>query len=205
MARYLEIAAERPRGLNWTVMNLADNFKPHSGVSDGDATNIPLPYNDNEFDGIYSEHFIEHLYKYQGINFFVDCLRILKPGGTIRTVWPPYEFVEKLVGGEDLTEQEKAFVEHYYDFYIVREKFSPPGNNHRSKREQCALGLLHQKGQHLYLWSKIEMIMTLKSLGFSSVKEKSYMQSGVMDFNNIDTPGNIRALHSAVVEAEKPW
>ena len=49
------------------------------------------------------------------------------------------------------------------------------------------------------------MIMTLKSLGFSSVKEKSYMQSGVMDFNNIDTPGNIRALHSAVVEAEKPW
>ena len=50
MARYLEIAAENPRGLNWTVMNLADNFKPHSGVSDGDATNIPMPYNDNEFD-----------------------------------------------------------------------------------------------------------------------------------------------------------
>ena len=205
MARYLEIAAERPRGLNWTVMNLADNFKAHSGVSDGDATNIPLPYNDNEFDGIYSEHFIEHLYKYQGINFFVDCLRILKPGGTIRTVWPPYEFVEKLVGGDDLTEQEKAFVEHYYDLYVVKEKFSPPGNSHRSKREQCALGLLHQKGQHLYLWSKIEMIMTLKSLGFSSVKEKPYMNSGVMDFNQIDTPGTIRALHSAVVEAEKPW
>ena len=49
------------------------------------------------------------------------------------------------------------------------------------------------------------MIMTLKSLGFVSVKEKPYMQSSVMDFNNIDTPGHIRALHSAVVEAEKPW
>ena len=47
--------------------------------------------------------------------------------------------------------------------------------------------------------------MTLKSLGFSSVKEKPYMNSGVMDFNQIDTPGTIRALHSAVVEAEKPW
>ncbi len=205
MARYLEIAAENPRGLNWTVMNLADNFKPHSGVSDGDATNIPMPYNDNEFDGIYSEHFIEHLYKYQGINFFVDCLRMLKPGGTIRTVWPPYEFVEKLVSGEQLNEQEKAFVEHYYNFYVVKEKFSPPNNGHRSKREQCALGLLHQKGQHLYIWSIIEMIETLKSLGFVSVKQKPYMQSGVMDFNNIDTPGQVRALHSAVVEAEKPW
>ena len=60
-------------------------------------------------------------------------------------------------------------------------------------------------GEHLYVWSKIEMIMTLKSLGFVSVKEKPYMQSSVMDFNNIDTPGHIRALHSAVVEAEKPW
>ena len=25
------------------------------------------------------------------------------------------------------------------------------------------------------------------------------------DFKNIDTPGKIRALHSAVVEATKPW
>ena len=32
-----------------------------------------------------------------------------------------------------------------------------------------------------------------------------YMKSGVKDFNNIDTPGQIRMLHSAVIEASKPW
>ena len=197
MARYLEIAAERPRGLNWTVMNLAT----HSGVAKGDATNLPLPYSDNEFNGVYSEHFIEHMYKYQGINFFKEVKRILQPGGVIRTVWPPYEFVERLVSGEKLNEQETNFVEHYYNFYVVKEKFSPPGNDHRSKREQCALGLLHQKGQHLYIWSKAEMIDTLKSLGFSDVKEHNYRSSRISDFNNIDTAGVIRALHSAVVEA----
>ncbi len=201
MATYLEIAAEKPRGFNWTVMNLAT----HTGVNSGDATNLPLPYSNEDFNGIYSEHFIEHLYKYQGINFFKECFRILKPGGTIRTVWPPYEFVEKLVSDEELNDQEKAFVEHYYNFYVVREKFSPPGNGHRSKREQCALGLLHQKGQHLCVWSKVEMKNVLESLGYRNVREHDYQDSGIPDFKNIDTPGQIRALHSAVIEASKPW
>lgn len=201
MAKFLEIAAEKPRGLTWEVMNLA----VHDGVARGDATNLPLPYNDNEFFGVYSEHFIEHLYKYQGINFFKDVMRILKPGGTVRTVWPPYEFVETLVSDDELTPEQNAFVEHYYNFYIVREQFSPPGNTHRSKREQCALGLLYQKGQHLYVWPRTEMMEMLKELGYMNVKLYPYQQSGVPEFNNIDTPGQIRALHSAVVEATKPW
>ena len=201
MAKFLEIAAENPRGLTWEVMNLAT----HSGVEKGDATNLPLPYGDNEFFGVYSEHFIEHVYKYQGINLFKDVLRILKPGGVVRTVWPPYEFVDLLVSEEELTPDQQMFVEHYYNFYIVKEKFSPPGNSHRSKREQCALGLLYQKGQHLYIWSKIEMMNMLKELGYTNVKLMNYQDSSVVDFKNIDTPGKIRALHSAVVEASKPW
>lgn len=201
MAKFLEIAAENPRGLTWEVMNLAT----HTGVQKGDATNLPLPYSDNQFFGVYSEHFIEHIYKYQGINFFKDVMRILKPGGVVRTVWPPYEFVDLLVSEEELTPDQQMFVEHYYNFYIVKEKFSPPGNSHRSKREQCALGLLYQKGQHLYVWSKIEMMNMLKDLGYTNVKLMNYQDSTVADFKNIDTPGQIRALHSAVVEASKPW
>jgi ubiquinone/menaquinone biosynthesis C-methylase UbiE len=149
---------------------------------------------DNQFDGIYSEHFIEHMHKYQGINFFKEAHRILKTGGVIRTVWPPYEFVQKLVSGEELTADEKEFVEHYHAFYVVKHKFAAPGNGHRSKREQCALGLLHQHGEHLY---------TLKELGFRSVKQCKYMESTIPDFKGIDTPGKIRALHSAVIEAKK--
>ena len=34
MGKFLEVAAERPRGLNWEVMNLAT----HTGVVKGDAT-----------------------------------------------------------------------------------------------------------------------------------------------------------------------
>lgn len=199
MGQFLEIAADRPRGLNWTVVNLQDR----SGVDNLDLTNLPTPYMDNQFDGIYSEHFIEHMHKYQGINFFKEALRILKPGGTIRTVWPPYEFVQKLVSDEELTADEEEFVKHYHAVYVVKHKFAAPGNGHRSKREQCALGLLHQHGEHLYIWGIQEMIDTLKELGFRMVKQYKYMESSVPDFKGIDTPGKIRALHSAVIEAKK--
>ena len=199
MGQFLEIAADRPRGLNWTVVNL----QKRDGVDNLNLTNLPTPYSDNQFDGIYSEHFIEHMHKYQGINFFKEAKRILKPFGTIRTVWPPYEFVEKLVSNEDLTADEKEFVEHYHAFYVVKHKFAAPGNSHRSKREQCALGLLHQHGEHLYIWGIQEMVDTLKEIGFKSVKVCEYQKSTVPDFNGIDTPGKIRALHSAVIEAKK--
>lgn len=199
MGQFLEIAADRPRGLNWTVVNL----QKRDGVDNLDLTNLPTPYSDNQFDGIYSEHFIEHMHKYQGINFFKEAKRILKPFGTIRTVWPPYEFVEKLVSGDELTADEKEFVEHYHAFYVVKHKFAAPGNSHRSKREQCALGLLHQHGEHLYIWGIQEMVDTLKEIGFKSVKVCEYQKSTVPDFNGIDTPGKIRALHSAVIEAKK--
>ena len=201
MAQFLEVAAEKTRGLNWTSTNLAT----HSGVDRVDWSFLPTKYADNSFDGIYSEHFIEHLYKYQGINYFKECMRILKPGGTVRTVWPPYEFVEKLTSGEELTKDEEHFVAAYHQFYVVQHKFAGKGHAKRSLREQCAIGLLHQQGQHLYVWPEKEMKEMLSDLGFKKVQSYQYMKSGVMEFNNIDTPGMIRKLHSAVVEATKPW
>ena len=114
MATYLEIAAEKPRGLNWSVVNLAD----HDGVESQDLTDLPTTFLDEEFNGIYSEHFIEHLYKYQGINFFKEAYRIMKPGGTIRTVWPSQEIVEWLVDPRiDLSDNE--FVKFYFDKYVI--------------------------------------------------------------------------------------
>ena len=75
----------------------------------------------------------------------------------------------------------------------------------KSIREQCAHGLLWQNGEHLYVWYESELIETLKELGFIMVKKHKYQESRMLDFTNIDTQGKIRALHSAVVEAQKPW
>ena len=201
MYKYLEVAAAKRRGKDWLgVRDVAMD-----GCQKYDMTNLPMKgVPDQSLEGIYSEHFIEHLFKYQGINYFKEAYRILKPGGVIRTVWPPYEFVEKLVSDEPLSEKEQLFVNHYYPFYVQRHNFAPKGSEHKSKREQCALGLLYQNGEHLYVWPKKEFIEVCKDIGFTKVEEKLYGVSDVQALNNIETPCQIRAAHSAIVEATKP-
>ena len=115
--------------------------------------------------------------------------------------YPKYEIIEWLVGPEDLTND--TFVNHYYQVYVKKHKFPEEGNEHRRPQEQVALGLLHQGGEHKYLWGEAEMITTLKDLGFSSVQTWPYGVSGRADFNGIEKPDIIRSAHSGVVEATK--
>ena len=49
------------------------------------------------------------------------------------------------------------------------------------------------------------MMNMLNEIGYTNVKLMNYQNSSLHDFKNIDTPGKIRALHSAVIEASKPW
>tara|TARA_R110002153_G_scaffold9596_9_gene39417 strand:+ start:51 stop:665 length:615 start_codon:yes stop_codon:yes gene_type:complete len=204
MARYLEIAAGAKRGINWDAFrDVADVEK---GVEKYDMRQLPMRgISDNTYDGAYNEHFIEHLHKEEGIAFLKEMFRVLKPGGTLRTVWPPREFVDKLLGESALTEDEEFFCAAYHNFYVVKHGFCPPEYRKESIRVQCGQALLWQEGEHLYVWPRAELIDTMRDLGFIIVKAHKYMDSRVNDFKNIDTKGKIRALHSAVVEAQKPW
>jgi ubiquinone/menaquinone biosynthesis C-methylase UbiE len=198
--KYLEIAPNKIRGLNWDGVRDV----PAPGCMVYDMRKLPMRgVMDNEYNAVYNEHFIEHLEKDEGINFFIEMLRIMKPGGIVRTVWPSMDFVDFLRSNQDLTDH--PFVQGYYNFYVVKHKFAPAGNEHKSLQEQCALGLLYQNGEHKHLWYKSEMVDTLIELGYEDIKEMPYGKSGVRDFNGIDTPGQIRILHSTVLEATKPW
>lgn len=200
--RFLEIAASRKRGLNWdAVRDVAD---PANGVEKYDLTDLPMRgVQDETYNGVYSEHFIEHLTKEEGINFFKEMFRIMKPGGVIRSIWPPMEFVDWLRQDEDLDNH--PWVKHYYNFYIVKHKFAPKGTEFLRMQDQCAEGIMWQGGEHKHIWRKKELVDCLKELGYNNVREYKYQQSGLPAFNNIDTPGQIRAFHSAVIEASKPW
>ena len=160
---------------------------------------------DNTYDGAYNEHFIEHLHKDEGIAFLKEMYRVLKPGGTLRIIWPPREFIDKLLGEWTLTPDEEFFCAAYHNFYVVKHGFCPPEYRDRSIREQCGRALLWQNGEHLYVWGKQELVETLADVGFKSIAKPAYQQSRIADFKGIDTKGKIRALHSAVLEAKKPW
>jgi SAM-dependent methyltransferase len=49
---------------------------------------FPLPFADETFQGVYSEHCVEHLYPTHAQALFRQALRVLKPGGVFRLITP---------------------------------------------------------------------------------------------------------------------
>ncbi len=47
-----------------------------------------LPYPDHTFDGTYSSHTVEHLYRTEALRMLKECYRVTKPGGVCRTLVP---------------------------------------------------------------------------------------------------------------------
>ncbi|MGE5197896.1 MAG: class I SAM-dependent methyltransferase, partial [Deltaproteobacteria bacterium] len=55
-----------------------------------------LPFKSESVDYIYSSHFVEHLMRYQALDLFNECKRILKPEGVMRISVPDLKiFTEK--------------------------------------------------------------------------------------------------------------
>jgi SAM-dependent methyltransferase len=48
----------------------------------------PLPYDDNSFDGAFSEHTLEHMYPADAMTLLAEVARVLKPGAVFRCSVP---------------------------------------------------------------------------------------------------------------------
>jgi SAM-dependent methyltransferase len=196
--KYLEIAPHIKRGDEWDSIRDIKLFEEQIVY---DLRNLPINgIADNTYDAIYNEHFIEHLEKDEGIEFLKEMYRILKPGGTLRTVWPAMDFVDFL--RSDKCHTDNRFVRLYLQ--QANNDWAPEGIAHHSNQEQCALTLLYQNGDHKYLWYKDELINTCISLGYENVKQQLYNESEIIGLNGIDTDSVLRRMHSTVVESSKP-
>lgn len=65
-----------------------------------------LPFENNSVDGIYSEHFIEHINQGDGCFFFRECRRILRPGASMRVATPDLDGIVEFftMGGSNSAE-----------------------------------------------------------------------------------------------------
>ncbi len=72
--------------------NILKGFENHD--SDLDISKR-LPYADNSVSYVFCEHCVEHITHIEALGFFRECLRILKPGGTLRVCIPVLESLNR--------------------------------------------------------------------------------------------------------------
>lgn len=205
--KFLEIAGSYNRGPEWDIIR--DIPIKGKGIIH-DMRILPIPgIEDNSYNGAFNEHFIEHLTKEEGIAFFKEMYRVLKPGAVIRTIWPSMDFVDYLQSDNNL--EFHPYVDKYYKVMIMNGRvFDHPyykdvidveKTKSMTPQRQVATRLLYQEGEHKHLWYKQELIETLREIGFVDVREHTYFESRFDKFNNIDSKQGLRIYESAIVEA----
>lgn len=114
-----------------------------------------LPFPDDSVDGIFSEHVFEHIPLEAGVALMVECARVLKPGGIMRTGVPN--------GGALL----EAYADPAPDDFIARTR---PGRPTR----MLAVQELFYWHRHVAMFDFETLEMALRLAGLNEVAERSF-------------------------------
>lgn len=166
---------------NQSFVNLDYNWTPEIDIC-WDLNNGTLPFKDNSFIGIFSEHCFEHISLEKFKMNMLDVYRILKPNGTLRLIMPDGEL--------------------YLDIYQKRKQ----GSNQKMPYEHGYISPMHRingifrSHGHLFIYDFETLNIILKEIGFKNVVKEAYL-SGRDKNLLIDTES--RAIESLYVEAVK--
>ncbi len=136
-----------------------------------------LPFHDNSFTGVFSEHTIEHLYPSEACNLIKEVFRILKKDGIFRIVVPD--------------------LKKYIDYYIDNENNSLD-KNFSSGCE--AIWNISQNFEHKSLWDAEWLKINLEKSGFSNCKIQSFKKG---DIEELLLDKESRKNESLYIEARK--
>jgi len=132
-----------------------------------------IPLTDGLADFVYSSHFLEHLFKQDGLRLLSECHRVLKPGGTVRICVPDLAYAVSLYsqGEKERMLEDYFFVEHKGSFLA----------------------------RHKYMYDFQLLKALLNKAGFSQVVRCEYHQGKTPDIDKLDN----RAEETLFVEAIK--
>jgi predicted SAM-dependent methyltransferase len=141
----------------------------------------PLNCNDSVFEGVFSEHVLEHLFIDEARALLSELFRVMKQGAVIRISVPDLGKYLKFCAGE-LEDHTETFTEKF------------------SRRAQ-AIGNLTQNYLHRSVWDYEELKFCLEQVGFEQVERKAF---GVSRDPKLCLDQEERAWESLYVEALKP-
>ena len=142
-----------------------------------------LPFPDSSFDGVFSEHVLEHFTEEDGLRLATEAARVLRPGGVFRVVVPDGEFILRSYF-EDPEE-------------LVRYRGGSPSET----AMQMVNSFFRQRYEHQFIYDWPTLKRLLEQAGFGEVVRSAYGESGAHIGLQIDDEKYIR--ESLYVEARK--
>jgi predicted SAM-dependent methyltransferase len=154
------------------------------------------PFEDESFDWVYSEHFIEHVSPADGIAWLAEMCRLLRPGGLVRVTTPSLAtFVNAYVDPRD----------PFYGAYRKDlAKTRPFQEREVPDRRGWMMNNLFYGWQHRWIYDFEELTHALVAAGFDpgTVVEREFAAGSVSEVAALDGPG--RASTTIYVEARRP-
>ncbi|NTS66803.1 methyltransferase domain-containing protein [Sphingomonas sp. HHU CXW] len=136
-----------------------------------------LPYADNSFEGIYSEHTLEHMYPSEALLVIAEAARVLKPGGVFRVSVPNLARFIAFYNGEEVSEEFKMF------------------------DSGCeAMWNLCQNHHHRSVWDAAMLKKQMLAAGFSAATERGFREGADQ---RLLVDQDFRAWESLYVEGTK--
>lgn len=143
----------------------------------------PLPFEDSRFEGVFSEHMLEHLTMREAARFLRECHRVLKHRGAIRVIVPDGElYIRNYLNDRNWMMRRRP----YRNFHTPMEVIN----------EVARHGLHHQ---YMYDFETLEL--RLAEAGFGSIRRCAFQQGAGPQELLIDS--ETRAFESLYVEATR--
>jgi SAM-dependent methyltransferase len=177
-----------------------------------------LLFDDNVFDVIYHSHFITHLDRDMALYATCECLRTLKPGGTIRVVVPDLRQIvnlynEATAGMEnndnDSVKKHEYAVNELFELMVRRDAFgTTKQNTFVRKIEHLIRSGIDTRGElRRWHYDKYSMAAMLKNAGFRDACAVDAAKSRIEGWNvfglDLNEDGVIYKHGSLYMEAVK--
>lgn len=156
-----------------------------------------LPFADNSFQFVYSEHLIEHLEYVEGARMLAECHRILAPGGKIRISTPDLDFLLGLQA-ESRSKLEDGYIRWSVEEHVAEAPIQDPA---------FVINNFFRDWGHRFIHSKNSLNYALTQAGFVRVTPCRIGTSDSPDLCGLENVGRMPdgylELESLVLEAEK--
>ncbi|MEM9024108.1 MAG: methyltransferase domain-containing protein [Bacteroidota bacterium] len=198
--RKLQLGADQhvlPGWLNTDLMEQDTTYPPEMVKLDARKS---LPFPDQSFDRVFSEHMIEHINYHDGRNLLRECHRILKPGGIIRLATPDLKVLLDLYQAESRTPIQEKYVR------FITDRFLPGIHDYQGI---FVLNNAFYNWGHRFLYDRHTLTALLRECGFDRFQYPLTLESDVLDLRDLESHGKliedeaINRFETMVIEATR--